>query len=393
MQRKKKSLLRQLFRESPFLSDRLLIIDVLILLVLKAISPIFLYIVKKNESNADIHQNDLILISERRHNRERPILSFFGNKICRSIDLSESTEYFEIFQPRPSKLKKDWLSLWFYISANPQTRFIITSISDVTLFPLYLHPSRDRIIFDSFDIIGDIPKIPSINHYLSNIFYKFGKNYIARDGRLKAWLHRSKNYNANVVYIPDLSHIKPIEQSEIFNKFKATQRFVFVSSGWTTASDDDGILKSLKLIQSIWPDSEVHLCLTQFMTINSPHIRPLLDLINSMENWHIHNNLNAQDYNSLLKRAHFGIMLHDKCVFKSAYDNLNPAYVKRCSSARVSDYAAAGCILLSCSEFKFINCQFKKNSAHGEILYLKPNTPPAEAKQLFDKITSKIVQQ
>jgi len=331
------------------------------------------------------------LITVQPHMREKTILKTFGQRITRIITLGD--EGLSAFANRDIALQsipRDWIAAWLLILANfgQERLFILSGLSDLWFMPLKVHMHRTHMAFDAYDTIAEY-KNGALMPVLNRLNYRLGRHYFIRDARFKQALRRSGNWSTSVCYVPDAMQMDVIEATALIQKFQPTEKIKFVSAGWVTTEGDGGILRSFKLIRSIWPQAELHLCLTQFMRQEDPLFAPLIAYMSANEGCHVHANLQGEAYQTMLDEAHVGLNLHDPNVFDESYADFSAAMVRRSPSARILDFAARGCVLMTTKEQRYSQHVFKLHSPHKAVIHLTPKTRPEELTALFDGIRTR----
>jgi hypothetical protein len=330
------------------------------------------------------------------HVRERTIIKAVGKKLERIVILERPdglATQVEIGDERLSTtvvgLKRDWIAVWLLMLMNysPKRLFILASIDDFCFMPLKAHLFKENIAFDSQDPMGEYAA-DAFRKQLAIWNYKFGVRYIVRDPRFKGSLRRSRNRKAAICYMPDAPIFETIGKTEVQRKFRDVEKIRFVSSGWVSAEGDEGVLRTFRLIRALWPNSEIHLCLTQMMSRESPVFAPLVKFVEGCGDGFVHENLRGEAYRAVVQNSHVGIALHDPAVFGEPYEILRPALVRRCPSARVLDYAVSGCILMTTNMHRFSQHIFKLNSPHKKILNLSDKTGSDALMRLIEEITN-----
>ncbi len=397
---------------TPFIASRLIIFDAA-LFVLAFISPrlFSLYVIfayPRYRRELSLSRNALIkkvlsrsrckslprqnfseawLISVQPHMREKTMLSVFGKKITCAYSMSgpAGVKYDQAGIPM-HHISRDWIAVWLLIfeKYTPGRLFVLSGLSDAWFMPLKLHMFASHIAFDSYDPLGEYRQ-GKVLGLLNRLNYKLGKLYIVRDARFKKALRSSKNWKAGVCYLPDATQFDIMDQKSLAKKF-AAPKIKFVSAGWVTTEGDGGILRSIQLIKSLWPEAEIHLCLTQFMQPQDKLFVSLIKFMEENEGCFVHRNLQNEDYIAMLDGAHVGINLHDPNVFEEPYKELNLATIHRSPSARVLDYAARGCILMTTKEHSYSRHIFKQCSPHKVVMHLSHKTQPHELTSLIDTL-------
>jgi len=397
---------------TPFIASRLIIFDAA-LFVLAFISPrlFSLYVIfayPRYRRELSLSRNALIkkvlsrsrckslprqnfseawLISVQPHMREKTMLSVFGKKITRAYSMSGSggVKYDQAGIPLHD-IARDWIAVWLLIFEKhmPGRLFVLSGLSDAWFMPLKLHMFASHIAFDSYDPMGEYRQ-GKVMHLFNRLNYKLGKLYIVRDARFKKALRASKNWKAGVCYLPDATQFEIMDQKSLAKKF-AAPKIKFVSAGWVTTEGDGGILRSFQLIKRLWPDSEIHLCLTQFMRPEDKLFAPLIKFMEENEGCFVHQNLQNEDYRAMLDNAHVGLNLHDPNVFGESYKEITVSMIRRSPSARVLDFAARGCILMTTREHSYSRHIFKQYSPHKAVMYLSHKTQAQELTSLIHTI-------
>lgn len=330
------------------------------------------------------------LITVQPHMREKTMLKTLGPKITQGFTMTLSESGQAMFAEKGIPLRHihhDWVAAWLLIAAQyePHKLFILSGLSDLWFMPLKLHMFKTHIAFDSYDPMGEYHK-NGIMRLLNHLNYKLGKLYIIRDARFKDALRASKNWDADICYMPDATQFDMIDPQALKQKFASTDKIIFVSAGWVTSGDDGGILRSFQLIRKLWPNSEIHLCLTQFMRAEDPLFAPLVEYMNANEGCYVHHNLQADAYKTMLDKAHVGLNLHDPNVFGEPYKEFSMPMVRRSPSARTLDFAARGCILMTTKEPRYSQHMFKQYSPHQGVVHLTQHTKPEVLTSLIQKI-------
>jgi|GEM_PF-4787886 hypothetical protein len=328
---------------------------------------------------------DAWLISPRPHMREQTMLKVLGQKITCGFTMNgKGREMFEAKNIPLFDMPFDWIAVWLLILANyePRRLFILSGLDDVWFLPLKLHMFTGHIAVDSYDPMGEYIKTP-LRQFLTILNYKLGKNYIVRDARFKKALRRSDNRTANVCWLPDATPFDVMDRATAAQKFQDIRKIKFVSGGWVTSYGDGGILRSFQLIRALWPNAEIHLCLTQFMSVEHPYFAPLVSFMNGQEGCFVHENLQGDAYRKMLADAHVGVNLHDPNVFGEKYTEFATSMIRRSPSARVLDFAAMGCVLMTTKEHRFSEQMFKLYSPHKGVIHLSSGTKPEELTDLF----------
>lgn len=277
----------------------------------------------------------------------------------------------------------DWKRAWLIVLANAEREFILCSLDDLTFWPLKFHPFRKQLIFDAYDPLREY--LPG-REFLTKINYKFGKRFIFRDARFKDELRRVGNTKAEVCYVPDSPQFAVMRNYR--DKFKNFEKIKFISSGWVTSHGDGGIIESLYLINRLWPNNEIHVCMTQFMQLNDERFEVLYEFMRVRSNCFLYHNLNQMDYGNLLARCHVGINLHDPLVRGNPYKEFKLDMVKKSPSMRALDYASGGLILMTNPQMRYAIRQFKKYSPHKKTIYLSTKTKPEELTNLMQAVAN-----
>jgi hypothetical protein len=387
------------FLKNPFSSNRSVITDLFLIFMLFISQEMFYFLLSifyrkyleklclerdtisdilfRNSKNLNKEKeiyDKIWIISEVYHSREKSIVNILGNKIENLITVKKHNDknidrvFFQKFNVRVNdySITDDWIFIALFIlkySSN-ESGFILTSLDDIRYFPLKFIRNI-CIYYDAFDTIGEARR-NIFRKILTYFNYKFGNNFIIRDLRFSKEIRKHRNSKKNKCYIPD-RHNKDlsITAEKIVKKFTNVKKIKFVSSGWVTSNGDEGILRTIKLLNSQIENSEFHFCITYNMMKNITEMTELLDYLKNINNGHIHYNLDSTEYEQLLLQCHFGLAVHDKRLFGEPYDELSLNYIRRSPSSRVLDYADFGCILLTSDSHRYIKYLFKKRSVHG----------------------------
>jgi len=405
--------------KNPFSSNRSIITDIFLIFTLFISQNIFYMIVSffyreyfknlrlENGANSDILVRNTInlkseeiydkiwIISEVYHSREKSIVNILGNKIENLITVKKDNDknidrdFFQKFNVRVNDylIVDDWIfiALFIFKYSRIANGFILTSLDDLKYFPLKFIRNI-CIYYDAFDTIGEARR-NIFRKILTYLNYKFGNNFIIRDLRFSKEIRKHRNSKKNKCYIPD-RHNKDlsITNEKILKKFTNVEKIKFVSSGWVTSNGDEGILRTIKLLNSQVENSEFHVCITYNMMKNITEVSGLIDYLTSINNGYIHYNLDNLEYEKLLLQCHFGLAVHDKRLFGEPYDELSLNYIRRSPSSRVLDYADFGCILLTSDSHRYIRYLFKKRSIHGICSNVCLNMERSHLEYLISKV-------
>lgn len=336
--------------------------------------------------------NEVWLVTVQPHMRERTMIKTFGKKITRAFGLSgEGQAMFAAIGITLEHVPRDWTYIWLMILSQykPGRLFILSGLSDFWFMPLKVHTFGLNIAFDSYDPMGEYNNRWPMR-ILNYINYRYGKNYILRDARFKQALRRSRNWSSNICYLPDAIQMDIVGDVDLRKKFSTIDTLRFVSAGWVTAEGDGGILRSFQLIRALWPNAELHLCLTQFMKPEDPIFAPLITFMNQNEGCFIHYNLQNEAYQAMLDSAHVGVNLHDPNVFGEEYKEFAASMIRRSPSARILDFAARGCILMTTKEHRYSQHVFKLHSPHKAVIHLTSKTKPQDLTCLVETIRARL---
>lgn len=260
---------------------------------------------------------------------------------------------------------------------------VIMGLSDLWFFPLKLHPYKNCIAFDSYDVVGQYSDNFLVK-LISILNYQYGEYYIIRDLRFKDMLR--ERTSIRLKYIPDIPSLEILDQKKIKEKFLNTDVINFVSSGWITSNGDGGLLRSIKLIKKIWPKSVLNICFTKFMNKDDDLFKDIISYAENTDGVICHFNLDSNQYEKIIEMSHVGINLHDPIVFGEKYKIFNEDSIRKSSSKRVLDYAVKGCILMTTRQHRYSIMQFKKYSKHKKIIILNNNTNSNELIDIFNQI-------
>jgi hypothetical protein len=343
-------------------------------------------------SNSNSEFTEACLITVQPHMRERTMIKLFGSRIKHSYILSgEGHTLFTEHNIPLQHMPYDWLAVWLLIFSRYESRrlFVLSGLSDVWFMPLKAHIYKFHIAFDSYDPMNEYHS-GWVLRALNFLNYRLGKNYIVRDARFKDALRKSGNWNAKICYLPDAAQLDVMDSAAIVRKFKSLDKIKFVSAGWVTSEGDGGILRSFQLIRSLWPNAEIHLCLTRFMRPEAPLFAPLVAYMNANAGCYVHYNLQGKAYQAMLDEAHVGLNIHDPNVFGENYKEFSTSMVRRSPSARTLDFAARGCVLMTNNENRYSQHVFKLHSPHKAVIHLTSKTKPEELTLLFDSIPTRL---
>lgn len=391
--------------KTPFLSKRLWWLDYVLFAVVRKISGFIfneLIINGRSKNNSETLIGHLKLKSDQRayfrshkrilllsadpHLREDLLIELVEANRVKGVSFSKRAD--EFFKKRNItfvSLRRDWLSAWIYLLREVELGDIVicSSLSDLHFTPLRWHPYRNLIWFDAYDPTGEYVKNSVIKRF-DRLNKTSSVKQIIRDARFH---HKARQISGRLprIFLPDEPTMATIPYGEMKNKF-LTSKISFISSGWITSFGDSGNLNSLKLIKKIWPEAEIHICMTKFMSKNSADFSQLIEFTKSNVDCYIHENLTGAAYQGLLDHCQVGINLHDVNVFGTGYQDYDPKMIRRSPSSRVLDYAVRGCVLLTTKNHRFAICQFKKLSPHGNVLYLSPDLARDSIRKIANQI-------
>jgi hypothetical protein len=322
------------------------------------------------------------------HMRERTMVSRFGKRIKQAVILNSVGR--DVFSQSGIPVRYhngDWIDAWLLLFQlwKPGRLLIVSGISDFWMMPLKVHPLTDFIVFDSYDPLGEYATDANTRR-VTALNYQLGKNYFLRDGRFRHALRQSGNVTARQLYLPDVPQFSTLTTAELKQKFADVATIRFACAGWSTAEGDGAILRSLRLVKKLWPNSEIHFCLTQFMRPDNPEFASLFEFIATNEGCVLHHDLQGKAYTDVLDRAHVGINLHDPNVFGEGYKVFDKKMIQRCASARVLDFAVRGCILMTTRDHVYGRSQFVRFSPHRHMFYLSQSSASGELLAMIDAL-------